>query len=196
MPALAKGNWLLVEDNEDDFFLFQRACVRAFDYKLVLRRAQDGFVAKQLLTSRTELPSLIVSDLNMPHVNGLELLGWVRGQPHLASIPFVMLSSSAQAADKEGAIRLGADDYLVKPSRFDELVGLLKTLWGQHLAMLLGHIVEAEKRISKYRALVQELSRRGANAEVPLATLALLEQTLDALKQRRDVLNARHYGKF
>jgi DNA-binding response OmpR family regulator len=62
----------------------------------------------------------------MPQVDGLELLAWVKGQSHFRNVSFVLLTSSNNEADRSWAKDLGADDYLVKATRVDELARVLR----------------------------------------------------------------------
>ncbi len=109
-----QDSWLLVEDDDNDFLFFRRACGSAFSKPPLLHRECDGFAAKTFLSANAELPGLIVSDLMMPRMDGLQLLQWVRGQPRFEPVPFVLLSSSDFERDR--AESLGADDYFVKPA--------------------------------------------------------------------------------
>lgn len=80
------------------------------------------------------LPGIVLLDLNLPGVHGLELLGAIRSDPDLALLPVLVLSSSAARADVLAAYRAGANAYLVKPDDFQEVVTLLDTLsahWGR-----------------------------------------------------------------
>ncbi len=64
-------------------------------------------------------------DLNLPKVNGLEILAYVRQHPRLAQVPTVVLTTSNRAQDREHARLLGAADYLVKPAVFSEFLDLV-----------------------------------------------------------------------
>ncbi|MBM3831940.1 MAG: response regulator [Verrucomicrobia bacterium] len=68
------------------------------------------------------MPTLILSDLKMPQMNGYELLAWVKTQPKLKRIPFIILSASNVPVDFETANDLGANSYLVKPAGSVQLV--------------------------------------------------------------------------
>jgi len=129
------GTILIVEDNHNDYFLMELACQRAgIDVPLV--RAADGVEARAYLSGQGEfadrvcypLPGLVVSDLKMPRMNGLELLAWVRHQPGLKRLPFVFLSASGHRSDINRAYDLYASCYLVKPARLDDLTEMLKAL--------------------------------------------------------------------
>ena len=64
-------------------------------------------------------PDLVISDIMMPKVNGLELLAALRSSPDTAALPVILLSAKAQVADVQRGLELGADDYITKP--FDPL---------------------------------------------------------------------------
>src|SRR4029079_15862151 len=81
----------------------------------------------QSMARLTPLPSLIVTDLKMPKVSGLELLAWVRQQPRLDGIPVFVLSSSDLVRDRNEATRLGATHYFVKPAGTDAYASLVKS---------------------------------------------------------------------
>jgi CheY-like chemotaxis protein len=128
MSRSATDVWLIVEDNDDDFFLFRRACGEAFGSQLTLHRALDGFAALQFLSARTEPLRLIVCDFSMPRMNGLEFLKWVRSQEAFRHTRLVMLSNSGQQRGIEDAVSSRADDYQEKPLEFERLVTLVKRL--------------------------------------------------------------------
>src|SRR5690242_4124118 len=98
--------WLLVEDDDNDFILLKRALSRA-DPTVQLHWVRDGAEAKEYLNGsgryedRTAfpLPTMVLSDLKMPRCSGLELVQWVRQQPRLRALPFIMFSASDQPAD-------------------------------------------------------------------------------------------------
>jgi len=121
-PAL----WLVVEDDDDDFFLFRRACSAALDPLPTIRRETDGSRAQAFLSSSHEPPQLVISDLKMPRMSGLELLDWARHQPNLQKLRFIILSSSDMAQDLQASRRLGVDEYRFKPSQLSEFVQVIK----------------------------------------------------------------------
>ena len=78
------------------------------------------------------LPGLVLLDLRLPGLPGLEVLGWMREQPDFAKLPVLVFSSSDQDADVDGAYRLGANGYIVKPSapgQLVEIMRLVKKYW-------------------------------------------------------------------
>jgi two-component system response regulator len=111
---------LLVEDNMDDAGLTIRALKKS---KLTnsLRHAQDGEEALALLHALDgkNLPKLILLDLKMPKVDGIEVLRQLRASEHLSVIPVVMLTSSKEQQDIIESYKLGVNAYIVKPVDFD-----------------------------------------------------------------------------
>jgi CheY-like chemotaxis protein len=124
---------LLVEDNDDDVFLVQRALAKA-GVTESLRVAADGREALDFLQTAlrqdesSNVPCLILLDLKMPRVPGLEVLDWIRKQPRLRALPVIVLTSSSADADVEAAYRLGANSYFSKPATSEDLLSLMKLL--------------------------------------------------------------------
>jgi CheY-like chemotaxis protein len=124
---------LLVEDEEDDIFFMKRA-VKKHGLN-PLQVAQDGQAAIEYLEGigeyanreRFPLPCLVLLDLKLPRVMGLEVLKWIRQQAALHGIVVIVLSSSKLGPDIEMAYRLGANSYLVKPSP-DKLSGMISAI--------------------------------------------------------------------
>jgi CheY-like chemotaxis protein len=132
---------LAVEDEESDALLLQLAAetVNISDCVLILR---DGHELISYLTrqgdfadkTRYPWPGLLLLDLKMPTVDGFEVLNWLGHHPEIPRIPVVVFSASSCEADKKKAMRLGASDYLSKPSQFRVLVEIVERLYKQWLA--------------------------------------------------------------
>jgi CheY-like chemotaxis protein len=115
-----RGNWILaVEDSDSDMYLLQRIMNAAATNQQV-RRVRDGEQAIELLQhlsvgSPESLPELIVIDLNLPRVDGYEVLAQLRAYESLKEIPILVVTSSQTEADHKRALACGADGYFVKP---------------------------------------------------------------------------------
>jgi two-component system, response regulator len=126
---------LLVEDNEDDVLLTQRAFQKN-NVKNELVVVHDGREALDWLFAEGEhagrdtsvLPELILLDVNMPRVGGLEVLERVRADPRTEFVPVVMLTSSKQEEDLIRSYELGANSYVRKPVAFENFVDAVRTL--------------------------------------------------------------------
>jgi len=80
-------------------------------YEIV--EAASGFEALRLLPR--EKVDLIITDINMPDINGLELISYVKNNPNYRHIPLFIISTESSEKDREKGLALGADEYLVKP---------------------------------------------------------------------------------
>jgi CheY-like chemotaxis protein len=121
-----KRRLLLVEDNPDDQYLVIRA-LRDFA-ALEIEVASDGQEAYDyLFVERLPQPDLILLDLKMPRMSGLELLRSIRETPDTSSIPIVVFSSSDEPAEVAQVTKLKAE-YIQKPVDFDQHTKTLKDL--------------------------------------------------------------------
>jgi len=117
---------LLVEDREEDIELTLRGFKRA-NFSNVIHVARDGEQALDFLFCRgsyegrdsKDAPRLILLDLKLPKVDGLEVLRQIKADPRTKSIPVVMLTSSREQSDLVESQRLGVNSYIVKPVSFD-----------------------------------------------------------------------------
>ncbi|HXI12850.1 MAG TPA: response regulator [Thermoanaerobaculia bacterium] len=107
---------LLVEDSADDVDLTLRA-FRKTDSELEVIVARDGVEALDKLAAADDhtLPALVLLDLKMPKMGGLDVLREIRKRPETRHLPVVMLSSSVQEEDVEASYASGANAYLRKP---------------------------------------------------------------------------------
>lgn len=124
---------LLVEDSEDDV-LFVRRAFRGVGREVRLRVAPDGEAALAALEAERP-PDLVLLDLKLPRLGGLEVLRWLRARPGGAFVPVVVLTASHEPGDVRGAYALGANSYLVKPvnaGALREVVVALAEYWLRH----------------------------------------------------------------
>ena len=115
---------LLVEDDRVDIMTVQRA-MKKIDINNPLYIARTGVEALGMLRGdgypRIEpAPSLILLDLNLPRMGGIEFLKELRADPVLRSLPVIVLTSSNEPRDRAAAFEYEVDDYIVKPHSFDE----------------------------------------------------------------------------
>jgi CheY-like chemotaxis protein len=124
---------LLVEDNEDDVFLMQRALkgARVTNPLFVVEDGQQavdylGGTGKFADRDKYPLPSVVFLDLKLPFLSGHDVLAWIRRQRALESLVVIVLTSSNEASDLSRCYSLGANSYLVKPPTPDQLEELAK----------------------------------------------------------------------
>lgn len=105
---------LLVDDDPDDleFILF---AFKQSGFPYLLEVTRDGAQALDFLFAAKELPALVLLDLNMPKIGGLEVLARVRADPRLKHLVVAVLSGSDEPRDKKEAARLGVTCFLTKP---------------------------------------------------------------------------------
>lgn len=130
-PARRRLKILLVEDNQADVWLFKEAFT-ALQIEHDLEIAEDGAQAIDLLENCVTLnrPDVILLDLNMPKVDGFQVLSFVRASPRLCSIPVIVLSTSRDQRDVRRAHELGANSYICKSvDDFVDLVGDFNRYW-------------------------------------------------------------------
>lgn len=130
---------LLVEDNDDDY----EATLRSLAKNHVvnpLHRCKNGQDALDFLhrqgkyagQSAQPRPDLILLDLNMPGMDGKQVLVHIKNDEHLRLIPVVVLTTSSDAKDVEQCYAIGASTYIQKPVSFDGLtdaIGTMKNYW-------------------------------------------------------------------
>ena len=88
--------------------------------------AHDG--AEGIALARQERPDLVISDIMMPNVSGIELVEALKADEATAAIPIILLSAKAQTADVRAGLEAGADDYVTKPFEPLELVDRVQAL--------------------------------------------------------------------
>lgn len=135
---------LQVEDDSNDVFFLQHAMKKA-GVANPIHVVSDGQQAIDYLQGvgkfadrvRYPLPSLVLLDLKLPYVMGLDVLRWIREQPGSAMVVVVM-SASAEDADIAAAYRLGANAFLTKPSeanKLEDIVKAIRDFWLTHNTM-------------------------------------------------------------
>jgi DNA-binding response OmpR family regulator len=114
---------LIVEDDPDIAELVARYLDKA---GFTTERAASGRDALQMVAAKP--PDLLVLDLMLPHVDGLEVCQRIRSQDATAAIPIIMLTARAEESERIVGLELGADDYLAKPFSPSELVARVRAL--------------------------------------------------------------------
>ena len=125
------GVILLVDDSADDVFLTVHA-LRASDIGNEIVVAHDGVEALDLLLpeeGREPLrPAIVLLDINMPHLGGMEVLSALRTDPRTRALPVIVLTSSTQDQDMLTSYHLGANSYVPKPVDSEEFLHAAKAL--------------------------------------------------------------------
>lgn len=114
---------LLAEDNEANITTFSNY-LESRGYRLMI--AKTGQEAVHL--TQTECPDLILMDIQMPEMNGLEAIRLIRNEPQFQKTPIIALTALAMPGDREKCLSAGANDYLAKPLRLKQLVQTIQQL--------------------------------------------------------------------
>jgi len=169
---------VLVIDDDADLVRFVRMSLAREGYEVA--SALEGTAGLRLAIERP--PDIILLDVLMPDLDGLELLGRLRVNPATTSIPVVLLTARTQARDRVRGLELGADDYITKPFDIEELVARVGAVLRRSKAM---------RDLSPLTALpgnfriAEELQRRVASGR----PMAVVHTDLDNFKAFND-----HYG--
>lgn len=127
---------LLVEDNPDDVEITKRALEEG-KVRNTLYVVRDGQEALDFLyhqgeyvdESKAPRPGLILLDIRLPKIDGIEVLGRLKSDPNFRKIPIIMLTVSDNDEDINKCYDLGANSYIVKPVEFDKFVQAMKSLY-------------------------------------------------------------------
>ena len=133
MEPKSKNLVFIVDDDPDDRQIILDAFLEnnsIMDYVFI----EDGEELMQLLNAASpeELPTLIILDLNMPGIMGLQVLKEIKLHPRFNYIPSVILTTSSASADRKASYRAGANCFLTKPKSYAELVEMtdaIANLW-------------------------------------------------------------------
>jgi chemotaxis family two-component system response regulator Rcp1 len=125
---------LLIEDNPGDVRLTKEALLGA-KVANQLHVVSDGEEAIDFLNQRGDhtdapRPDIVLLDLNLPRVDGYEVLAQIKSDPGLANIPIIVLTSSSAEADIQSAYELHANCFISKPVDFTEFIGAVRSLEG------------------------------------------------------------------
>jgi CheY-like chemotaxis protein len=110
-PGLVALRTVVIADDEPSMRLLVHATIESDDYTVV--EAVDGTQAWAMIQEHK--PSLVLLDVQMPGLSGLEVLQLIKGEPSLAATRVILLTAKAQESDIEAGLIAGADFYLTKP---------------------------------------------------------------------------------
>jgi two-component system response regulator len=158
---------LQVEDDPNDVLFLQRAMKKA-GLTNPIQIASDGQEAIDYLQGtgkfadrgKFPFPSLVLLDLRLPYVMGLDVLRWIRQQPW-AALPVIMLTASGEEADIVASYRLGANAFLRKPPEASQLVDMVKAIgdfWLTHNTLPQESCMERMVSLVSLRSLGRPLS--------------------------------------
>ena len=121
---MAKRRILIVEDSPTMRQLLVLALSRLADVEIV--EAQDGMDGLRKVSG--DAFDLALIDINMPIMDGLKLIGLMRGEDAMKDIPIVVITTEGAQEDRDRALQLGADEYLTKPIQTNRVLAVAKSL--------------------------------------------------------------------
>lgn len=116
VPVIENGEQILIVEDNPEVRQYLSDCLSE---RFNIHTASDG--AAGLANAREMIPDLIISDIMMPKMNGYEFCEHIRSNSHTSHIPVIMLTARAAKEDKIKGLKLGVDDFLVKPFHKEEL---------------------------------------------------------------------------
>ncbi len=121
---------MFVDDNLDERLLIKRqASKHAIGLKMIEASGGEDAINQLRALEKAELPSMILLDLKMPKVDGLQVLKWIRGHEKTKSIPVVMFSTSDDEQDIADSYELGANSYVLKDINHHNCLDILFIYW-------------------------------------------------------------------
>ncbi|WBX75115.1 response regulator [Tenacibaculum ovolyticum] len=120
-------NILLIEDNIIEIMKMKRTN-SSLELKHDISEAKNGEEALEILEEKSSLPDLILLDLNMPKINGIEFLTILKNNDDLKHIPTVILTTSDNQKDLEECYRIGVSGYILKPLKYEDYVEKIETV--------------------------------------------------------------------
>ncbi len=125
---------LIVEDNAGDAFMIEEM-LNELKMELRIMVVEDGVEAMTLLQNKENIvPDLVILDLNLPGMDGFEILELMKGSDEMRKIPVIVQTGSLRSEDEIRARSMGAIDYYIKPSTFEEIQRIADRLKG-HLIL-------------------------------------------------------------
>jgi CheY-like chemotaxis protein len=124
VPPNARHSYILVVDDSPSVRRVVSGMLKAHGWNV--QTARDGIEALELIAR--ERPAAVLLDIEMPRMDGYELMATIRSQEQYRTLPLIVLTSRAATKHKSRAIQLGADDYVVKPYQDDDLLSRIAAL--------------------------------------------------------------------
>jgi CheY-like chemotaxis protein len=122
-----KLNVLLIEDNLIEIMKMNRT-ISLLELEHTIHEAKNGEEALQFLEDKSNFPDIILLDLNMPKISGIEFLTILKSREDICHIPTIILTTSDNQKDLETCYKLGVSGYVLKPLKYEEYVKKIEIL--------------------------------------------------------------------
>ena len=141
-----KNAYIIITDDDQDDQEFLMEAIKSTNVKCDITCALDGTELMDILLKKNEhidstlkLPDLIILDLNMPLMDGYEVLKWMKSDENLKQIPVYILTTSQHEYDKVKSIAYGASGFYSKPMSSPDLLKIVKEIFALHPPLTLQH---------------------------------------------------------
>ena len=114
-------NLLLIEDNLIEIMKMKRT-ISFLKLNHTLHEAKNGEEALEILKDKSKIPDIILLDLNMPKINGIEFLNIIKNNEDFKHIPTIILTTSDNQKDLFECYKIGVSGYILKPLKYDDYV--------------------------------------------------------------------------
>jgi CheY-like chemotaxis protein len=126
---MAEGQTVHIADDDEDDRMLIKDALEEVNPNVTIIEATDGRELIDNVKKADDLSETVVLlDMNMPKMNGIETIKEIRSEPELAELPAVMLSTSSNPDLKKKALEAGADDFIVKPNSFKALLDIARSV--------------------------------------------------------------------
>ena len=123
-----KTQCMIIDDDPDDREIFEMA-LNSVSNEIICKSADNGVDALSLLSTGNFTPNCIFIDVNMPKMNGIECLKNIKEIPALKNVKVYMYSTTSEATVVATAKGIGAEDFIVKPTKVSELKQILSAIF-------------------------------------------------------------------
>ena len=118
----------IADDDEDDRMLIKEALEEVNPNVTVVEASDGRELIENVNNDDDNSNSVVLLDMNMPRMNGIETIKELKSTPELADLPAIMLSTSSNPDLKRKALEAGADDFIVKPNNFKALLDIARNI--------------------------------------------------------------------
>jgi len=118
---------LLIEDDAIEVMKLKRV-ISTLELNHTIIEANNGEVALEILKNKSKLPDIILLDLNMPKISGIEFLGILKKDEALKFLPTIILTTSNNQQDLLSCFKIGVAGYILKPLKYDDYVSKIENL--------------------------------------------------------------------
>lgn len=116
---------LMIDDDMIEIIKLNRV-ISSFDLKHQIITANDGESALKILEQKNRIPNIILLDLSMPKINGIEFLSILKEKESLSHLPVIILTTSSNNKDLLQCYKLGIAGYVIKPLKYNDYVSKIK----------------------------------------------------------------------